>query len=346
MLKNIHLTHNKLSKTITMKKLQKMKRASNYAALLTSLLVLNSCQGEDEVNTTLDETTEIEYVYGPSVKIGPDISDNTSAKATDSSTPWRDITEDDLRNLSEDSDTNFLSDDEPRSRFNFAFEPSNNKPAAVSVNNMLFGSGTNPNDEYGWYAQIRTFASPVTQEESDLTPFTDMPGVAARSERNYLDEDRIMEVSGEWRVTATNETNWNVTGSISSTVGGSVGFPGLVSVEASVTVGLESGGGGSSSYSVTEVLSGGAILVPSGKVANWKIEERHRDYNSTWEVPVEFQGEVSADYGQEVEGHYFWAVPAEDFFYEYVGDDKRQYIVDVSEEYGKEIRITAWITDN
>ena len=323
-----------------------MKKANKYAALLLSLLILNSCQKEDEVSTTLDETTEIEYVYGPTLKVGPDVIDKTTASAKTEG-EWRNITEDDLRNLSEDSDTDFLSDDEPRSRFNFAFEPSNNKPAAVSVNDMLFGSGTNPNDDYEWYAQIRTFASPVTQEESDLTPFERVEGTTVKSERNNLDEARDMELPEQWEATITNVTSWNVTGSISSEIGGNIGIPSLVSESTTVTVGLESGVvGGSETYSTTKIFNGGTIHVPAGQVVNWELQERHKNYNSTWEVPVEFQGHVSADYGQQVEGHYFWAVPTEAFFYEYVGDDRRQYIVDVSEEYGKEIRLVAWVTEN
>lgn len=327
-----------------------MKQINKYGVLLLSLLILNSCQKEDEIivepqiNTTLEETNEIEYSYGPIVKVSDAISNTKSTKT--SATPWRDITKDDLTNLSRNSEMNFLNDSELRSRFNHAFTKSNRKPKNVSINDLRFGGGTNTSEKYGWVAQIRTYASPVTQQPSSLTGFKRVAGTAARSERNNLSYGRTMELAGEWRITTTNESNWNVTGSISTEVGGKIGIPLLAEGSVSVTVSLESGGGGSQSRSITEVINGGSIYVPAGKVANWELVERHRDYKSQWDVPVEFSGSVGADYGAKVEGHYFWSVSANSFFHEYVGSNKKKYIVNVTEEYGKELRIRAWITNN
>jgi len=185
-------------------------------------------------------------------------------------------------------------------------------------------------------------------ENAYNAPRTNFKGVAdipIRSQRNMASTARWMEMPGEWRIETSNETNWHVTGSIATEVGVKVKIPFFAAVDTKMTVTLESGGGGSSSRKVTAVLDHDGLMVPAGKVAYWKVEERHQVMKRQWDVPVQFQGIVGSDYGRKHHGHYFWGVYAHNFFYEYTQRNNK-YVVNMSDEYGKELRVVAWFQDN
>lgn len=332
-----------------------MKNVLKISCVLFFLFFLNSCEKEEDntfepqLNESVlegieQESDTINYVYGSIIKIKDGIPDNSIVNKVVSNEPWIRLNREHLSKLSRNADINYLNKDDLLNRFTWAINKGSTRPKNVCINNEKFGEGHNPNNDYSWYTEMRPKPSLASQGGSDLTPFRRVKGTAARSERNRGD-GRWMELPGEWRIETTNETNWHVTGSISTEIGGQAGIP-FFKTSIKVTIGLEIGTGGSRSKRITEVIRDvGRIWVPAGKVANWELVERHRNYKSKWEVPLEFEGYVGADYGKKHEGHYFWAVSANKFFYEYTERDKK-YIIDVNEEYAKELRVRAWVTDN
>ena len=296
-----------------------------------------------------DEDPNIEYVYGPIVKVKKEFDNQVinSKSSVSFTNAWRDLTRNDLQKLSRNSSIYFLSHDAMRNRFRDLMNKGSRRPANVCVNSVQVGSsGRNPNRDYNWYAQVRGKGIQKSKTTSNFTSWKKVRGTNRRSERNRSNKGRWMELPGEWRVTTSEEKNWNVTGSISTEVGGKVGVPLVTEGSVKVTVSLSAGGGGSKSYSVTEVIRGGRIWVPAGKVANWEASERHKTVAVEWHVPLQFKGRVGADYGQnKLDGHHYWSLPANKFFFDFA-NGKKKYVIKVKEETNKEIRVRAWVSNN
>ena len=295
-----------------------------------------------------DEDPNIEYVYGPIVKVGNDDIANgaTSREKTSFSSNWKNITRTNLVDLGRDVSMNFLDHNHMRNRFrDLHTRGGNRRPANVCVNGVKVGSsGRNPNNDYGWKAQIRNKGTRKSKTVSKLTGWKRVQGTNRRSERNRSNKGKWMELPGEWRVTVKEEKNWNVTGTISTKVGGEAGVPLVTKGTVEVSVSLAAGGGGSKSYSVTEVIKGGRIWVPAGKVANWEASERYKTVKTEWHVPLEFKGMVGADYGNtKLDGSHYWAISASSFFSNL---KNKKYIIKMNEQTSKEIRVRAWVSNN
>ena len=295
-----------------------------------------------------DEDPNISYTYGPIVKVNNQAGAtySSSSDRTSFSNAWTRITRSDLLDLGRDVSMNFLEHNDMKNRFrDLHTRGGDRRPANVCVNDVQVGSsGRNPNKDYGWYAEVRSKGTRKSKNTSNLTGWKKVAGTSRRSERNKDSEGRWMELPGEWRITVTEENNWNVTGTISTKVGGEAGVPLVTKGTVEVSVSLAAGGGGSKSYSVTEVLKGGRIWIPAGKVANWEASERHRTVETVWHVPLEFRGMVGADYGwTALDGSHYWAISASNFFSIM---NSKKYIIDVEETTDTEIRVRSWITDN
>lgn len=306
-----------------------------------------SCQNQDN-NLVPPGQSEINYTYGPIIKIKDNFSKKTNLQSRSYvSGDWQRVNWEHLRKLSRNAEINYTNTADIKNRFTWALNKGKDWPKGVYINDSKYGGGQNPNNKYGWHTEFRAKGHAYNEDKgANYTPFRRVRGTAARSERNRSGKRKWMEISGEWRIETTNEKNWNVTGSISTEVGGKIGVPLVTEGSVKVTVGLSAGGGGSYSKKITEVIRGGnGIWVPAGKVANWELVERHRNYKTKWKVPLEFKGYVGADYGRRHHGHYFWAIPARRFFYDYTERDKA-YIIDLNEEYSKELRVRVWVTDN
>ncbi len=311
------------------------------------LMCFLSCDNQDN-NLIPPKQNEINYTYGPVIKVKDNFSTNRNSRSRSYvSGNWQRVNRDHLRQLSINSDINYTNTNDLKDRFTWAINKGKDRPAGVYINNSRFGGGQNPNNKYDWHAEFRAIGRAQNEDAgANYTPFRRVEGTASRSEVNRSGKRKWMELSGEWRIETTNETKWNVTGSISTEVGGKIGVPLVTEGSVKVSVGLSAGGGGSYSKKITEIIRGGnGIWVPAGKVANWELVERHRNYKTKWKVPLEFKGYVGADYGRRHHGHYFWAISAKHFFYDYAQGDKA-YVIDLNEEYSKELRVRVWVTDN
>ncbi|WP_109098098.1 hypothetical protein [Aquimarina sp. AU58] len=338
-----------------------------------SIVVLTSCQNDDLIKNTealsleqeeqyLSEdsdgnSSEIKYTYGPVVRIKDNFSKDSNFSIgkglfsrNSVTTDWQKINMDHLKKLSKNAHISFTNGNDLLHRFTRVLDKGTTTPKNVCINDYKFGNGgQNPNKKYDWHAEFRTKAYIYKGDPgASYTPYKRVQGTASRSERNRSGKRKWMSLPGQWRIETTNQKNWNVTGSISTEVGGKIGVPLVTEGSIKVTVGLQAGGGGSYSKKITEVVEGGGIWVPDGKVANWELVERHKNYKTKWKTPLEFKGYVGSDYGKKHHGHYFWAVSASGIFHEYTGyyGIQKEYIIDVNEEYEKNLRIRAWITDN
>lgn len=331
-----------------------MSTIKNFLMYLSIVFVITSCNKNDELIDTDTEKAneEIDYVYGPITKIKDNFSENFSKKNNSISNDWKRIDYWDLKKLTIPGKTaSFTNQHDLRNRFAWIMGSGDRWPVSVSVNNDKFESvnSANPNDHgYEWYTDFRVKGQLTKRKTENYTNWRRVPNTNRRSERNKGKKGRWMELPGEWRVMVKNTKSWNVEGSITTEVGGKAGIPFVTEGSVKVAVTLKAGGGGSKESSVTEVIRGGRIWVPAGKVANWELSERHQDINSTWKMPLEFRGRVAADYGKKkYNGHHWWNVSASRFFDEYTRkNNPLTYIVKVKEQKGKEVRIRSWVTNN
>lgn len=315
--------------------------------ICSSLLVtfLFSCENKNNEVPTTDQN-QIEFVYGPTIKIKDDFTrKNQSRKQEIINGEWKTLNKENLKELSESVNINYNNVNDAKEQFTKVFNRGTKQPKGVFINERNLGEGTNPNTKEEWHAEFRAKGEPINDfnnENTNFTPFKRIRGTASRSEVNNSGERKFMELSGEWRIETSNESNWNVTGNISTKVGGSIGVPLVTKGSIEVAVGLSAGGGGSHSKKITEVIRGGnGIWVPAGHVANWELEERHKNFKTKWRVPLEFKGKVGADFGERYHGSYFWSVPAIDFFADFL---TKAYLIDLNEEYSKEIRVRTWVS--
>lgn len=324
-----------------------MKVRTNLKYIIIFTICFLSCQSQDnELINSLG--SEVKYIYGPIINIKDNLFKKKKSQSISYvSNEWQKLNKDHLRKLSRNASIDFTNSTDLSKRFASILKKSNILPKGVFINNYKFGKGHNPNNEYNWQTEFSARGYVFNEDNgANYTPFRRVKGTSARSERNRSGKKRFMEISGEWIIETTNEKNWNVTGSINTEIGGKIGIPLITEGSVKVSVNLSTGGGGSYSKKITEVIRGGnGIWVPNGKVANWELTERHRNYKTKWKIPLKFKGHIGADYGKKHYNHYYWAVPAYNFFYEYTKNDK-YYIIDFNEEYSKEIRVRAWITDN
>jgi hypothetical protein len=110
-------------------------------------------------------------------------------------------------------------------------------------------------------------------------------------------------------VTEGQEKNWNVTGNVSFTVGGSVGIPFVAAGNVSATVGLSAGGGGSESTSTSVNRRYEAQVPPYSYRVVVFLQDR-REAKADYSIPVDITGEVALNYGRRVGGHFFWGLDA------------------------------------
>ncbi len=323
-----------------------MKKLITSIGIASLLLFLQSCDNQEELKIIENETVQHpEQVFGPAVNIGDDVNTTIVKRSSNNvSTNWKRISYNDLRTFEDEhGKKSFTSTDGLKNRFTFILGKGSRRPNNVSINGSKFGIGSNPNSRYNWYADFRASGKKTKNSNSRFTPWKRIQDVPARWDRNRSNRGRWMELPGEWRIETSNETNWSIKNSFSHSFSLEISIPDTFKATNTFTVGLDNTKGGSQSRKVTDVLRGGRIWVPAGKAVVWEAQERHKTNKSTWSIPLEFRGRVGADYGtQKHYGSHYWSVPAKNFFYDYTERD-RKYVVDVSEDNSKQIRVHAYI---
>ncbi|WP_108869647.1 hypothetical protein [Aquimarina aquimarini] len=331
-----------------------MKNLLKISYVLCFLFFLNSCEKEEDniVDPQLNESISeevaqesdtINYVYGPVTKVKDDIVKKHNTPQTIEG-KWKKVTRDHLRKLSQNADINYLHHDDMLNRFTWAINKGSTRPKSVSVNDHKIGPGVNPCNTYGWHTEMRPKGKVTAIDNSSpTTDFQPVKNANARKDQNRSGKAKYMNLPGEWRIETYNESSWSITGSINTEIGAEVELPFFKS-SIKVNVGLARTDGQKEYTKITEIVKNpDPILVPPGYYGNWELVESHKNYKSTWKIPMEFKGYVGADYGKKHDGHYFWAVSANKFFYEYTQRD-RHYILNMDEEYGKVLMVRAWVS--
>lgn len=320
-----------------------IKMSVPMALGVVTLLLVSSCEKADENEFVADEQaqSEIEYVDGPKVIVG---SESLLKSATSTYGPWTTVTRDHLNKFG----SYFTNTDGNKNRFTAVLGKGPTRPRNVSVNDVKFGSGTNASQKNNWNVDFRTVGKRIGKPKtSSKTPIKQIAGFSARRMVNRSNKGRWMNVpNGEWAIETSNTRSWNVSGTISTEVGGNVGIPLVSEGSVKVTVSLTAGGSGSNSRVLKENLSSTRIWVPARKTAVFQPVERHRTITTKWQVPIQFRGFVGADYGKKHHGHHFWGVNANRYFYEYTDNnrsDYKYYTIDVKEETLKEMWVRAWV---
>ncbi len=324
-----------------------MKKLITAIGITSALLFLQSCDNQEEELNIIENETSIhpEHVYGPAVTIKDNEESGLANRNTDNiSTNWKRISSDDLRTFEDEHGRkSFTNTDALKNRFTFILNRGSRRPNNVSINGSKFGFGSNPNGRFNWNADFRASGKKTKNSNSTYTAWKRIQDIPARWDRNRSKKGRWMELQGEWRVETTNETNWSVKNSFSHSFSLEISVPDTFKATNTFTVGLDRTKGGSESRKITDVLRGGRIWVPAGKAVVWEAQERHKTNKSTWSIPLEFRGKIGADYGtQKHHGSHYWSVPAKNFFYDYTERD-RKYVVNVSEDNSKQIRVHAYI---
>ncbi|SNR16794.1 hypothetical protein [Tenacibaculum jejuense] len=335
--------------------MQKIIKSLSY---LVFFCLIISCNNDDElesldrIESSKKNNEEVEYVYGPIIKIQDDFNENNFSNRlrTKISNDWKRLDNKDLKGLSGKKTIDFTNQHDLRGRFAWALKSGDKWPVSVSINNNKFESGKgskNPNSQFKWYADYRVNGTLIKRTKSDYGKWKKVEGTNRRSARNKSGKRKFMELPGEWRVAIKNTSHWNVEGNIGVELGGEIKVPLVADASAKISVSLKHGFGGSKDKTITEVFKGGGIWVPAGKEVVWELSERHQTIKSEWKAPLEFKGLIGADYGaKKYEGHHFWAVEAGWFFHEYTRKDNEFFTINVTEESGKEIRVRSWVIND
>ncbi|WP_104026262.1 hypothetical protein [Vibrio jasicida] len=94
--------------------------------------------------------------------------------------------------------------------------------------------------------------------------------------------------------------------------------------------------------SITEVITDDGAMVQPGQTIKFELYKRYLNEVVQWEMPLRFRGRIGADYGKKYNGHYFWSIPANKFFYEYQwsGEYLAETETTISPEY--QVRISFY----
>jgi hypothetical protein len=257
----------------------------------------------------------------------------TASKSTE--TGWTKVTRTDLGNLGQ-----FLNENFAKTRFNDRISI-NDVPRNVSVNDVKLGSGTNPNSGQNWVTERRFEGTGSSTAAGPYVSWRPVSGYSARVEENYSNATKDLGGFVLYNRATTNTSNWNVSVTTGLKIGGKIGIPFVTEGSVEVSLSATAGGGGSKSTTFTENYRTPHIDVDPGKRVRFVLEERWRPINSLWTVPVKFRGYVGADYGKRVNGHYFWAIPASSYFWDFQNGSQK-YTVNIVEKYAHEIRVAAY----
>lgn len=315
-----------------------------------SLFFITSCsKDENALTETQSENAagsnnDIAYSYGNIVQSAHNKEQSgLSSRNTTFSSPWTEVTLEDLTKLSKEG-IHYNRLDFIKNRFTWAANIGSRRPQSISFNDLIFGTGTNPNSKYGWRAKVRTVGSKIKTSETKKSPWTNASSIIKY--RNNKGVREWMSYKGELRYTDTKKRDWSIGGSVSLEVGGEVKVPLLTEASTKLTVSFNGSRSGSKSTSTTEVIrSDVGQWVNPGQYINFVVEQSNIEVKTTWSIPLVFQGRVGADYGRKKHrGSHFWSVPASLFFYEYQ-DQWEKRILEVKESKDKVYRPKAWVTN-
>lgn len=275
---------------------------------------------------------------------------------------WHKIDGYNLRDMSVNTRINFRNIDDVKQRFARLINLGEETPIGVYFNEYVCGEGQNPNIKHNWSSLYRTKGFLCNEKSKEAySDFKRIPYSVTRVHKNSSSKDTWLPFPGSSEFDIHNYVHWNITGDIKEEVGGKIEIPLRTELDNSITIDLYSQGFGTGLKSPKHVFIDGTntlcipndntviinsnneIFVPAGKVAYWELVERHKTHSSKWKASIEFKGKIGADYGKKHHEHYFWAIDAEDFFYEY---KNKVYVIEVNEQHSKEIKIRCWIADN
>ena len=327
-------------------------KMKNKLILMSSALLLAtffSCQNqEEEIMSSPSQQKDRGIKVGKTINVRySDVNASRRSKAPIVG-EWQKVNGQQLKTLSQNVNSRYDNEDFAKARFAEILNSGSQLPVGVFVNERVLGLGTNPNPLQYWEAEFRPVGEPFYNKEniSDYTPWTQTQ--KSITVKNYDNKHRRLEAPINWAYTDTHTVSWKVGGSLALTAGGKIGIPFVAEGEVSATVRLSGSYTDNSTTTKTITIGGSAtgIIVPGRKKVTWTLYERHKNFDGDWRVPVEFRGEVGADYGpSQYNGHHFWYVHAEDFFREFK-NPKNAYQISVFSTVQKQFEIRAVIHDN
>ncbi|WP_440879881.1 ETX/MTX2 family pore-forming toxin [Tenacibaculum sp. C7A-26P2] len=324
----------------------------NKLILMSSALLFAtffSCQNqEEEIMSSPSQQKDRGIKVGKTINIKYFDVDTSHRSKAPIVGEWQKISGKHLKTLSRDVNFRYDNEGSAKARFAEILNSGSQLPVGVFINDRGLGWGTNPNPSQYWEAEFRPVGESFYDREniSDYTPWK--PIEETISVRNYDNEPRRMEAPIKWEFRDTHSVKYEVGGSLALTAGGKIGLPLVAEGETSVTATLSASYSDTSTTTKIITIGGSAtgIMVPGRKKVTWTLYERHKNFDGDWRVPVEFRGEVGADYGAgKYKGHHFWYVHAADFFREFK-NPKNAYQISVFSTIQKQFEIRAVIHDN
>ncbi|NHN24902.1 hypothetical protein FIA58_004355 [Flavobacterium jejuense] len=296
---------------------------------ITSILIV-SCEKNEDLENAQTSPSAVSETY-----ISRRKANEVATVSKTAYSDWTVVTRNDLSNLGQ-----FLNESFAKQRFNDRISI-NDVPKNVSVNDVKLGSGTNPNQGQNWVTERRFVGNGYSGAAGPYTNWQQVSGYAARVETNYTNTTQNLGGFVLYSSIRTVTSNWNVSATAGLKIAGKVGIPFVTEGSVEVSLSTTAGGGESKSTTFTENYRTPNINVAPGQSVRFVLEERWRPLNSTWSVPVNFRGYVGADYGKRVNGHYFWAIPASSYFWDFQNGSQK-YTVSINEKSAHEIRVAAY----
>jgi hypothetical protein len=180
------------------------------------------------------------------------------------------------------------------------------RPKGFSIDNYASrgGKGSLPND-YNWRADVTVGDAYLTNE----SPLTTLPSIMYSTTGKNFDYRSVDVAELAFSMAVTKEKNWNVTGSISFTVGGQVGIPFVAAGYVETSIGLSAGGGGSNTESIQVNRRYEAQIQPRTQRLLAFFQSNKRA-TAVYHVPVRLTGVIATNFERRNAGSYFWAVDA------------------------------------
>jgi hypothetical protein len=180
------------------------------------------------------------------------------------------------------------------------------------------------------HAEARMEKMPTTKLDSSYGPWEDVG--PSQNVRNGTNKTEKFESVVMFESAKTKTSMWEITGTAGLELGGKVGIPLVTEGSVKVSVSIAAKGGGSTVKTITTKIFSPVINVPAWKTVEYVLKERYKTVNSKWTIPMEFSGVVGADFGQKVNGSYYWWIPAKDFFNEFTANGNKRAFVEIKEK--------------
>ncbi|MBP2833214.1 ETX/MTX2 family pore-forming toxin [Aquimarina sp. U1-2] len=313
-----------------------------YSNLLLILGVfLWSCEKEEPVSPSQNAMEDVigvgenkEYHDHPKVTFGNNnlqLAKNRGSGEIVIEQPWESLDFESLKLLGR----NFINRDFLKNRFTHILNRGSRRPLNVSINDTKFGSGHNMTEDFNWHTDYRRRAKRVKViKNKKFGKVTPVPGFSVLKIKNNTNKGKMMNLppnSFETRRSTT--TNWSISAGFNFKIGAEMGFPLVNKASAEFTVNFDRTHGESTTTTNVQRYPTDQVWVPAGQTAFFQLVEKSKKYTYEWHIPIEFRGQVGADYGKKRHhGHHFWSVPAKNFFYEFKNGSNKM-IIDIDEEY-------------